>query len=112
MGHKNQDPLHLPEPPTDPPAPTEAEYYDAEWADRQEEKWNALSVALEFMGKIRSELKSSNEHKLICKLGGHRNHSLGFLLNVMESTIKIKMQDIVYELLDRGFAPPEEAKTV
>ncbi len=105
----DQDPRHLPEPSLDPPCLTEAEYYDSEWADRQEEKWNSLGSVLESMKEINSKLKTFNQYNILCNLGGNRAHSIGFLLNVIESAIKIRMGDIKDEMLDKGFAPPEGA---
>lgn len=96
----NQDPMHLPEPSLDPPCPTEAEYCDTEWADRQEGKWKRLSSTLEQFEGINTGFE------LVCDLGEGRTRSLGFLLSIIENTLKIRMQDIVDEMIDRGFAPP------
>ncbi len=104
---RNRD--KVPEQPVNPPALTESEYYDSEWADRQEEKWNSLGSVLESMKEINSKLKTSNQYNILCNLGGNRAHSIGYLLNVIESAIKIRMQDIKDEMIDKGFAPPDGA---
>ncbi len=101
-----------PEQPVDPPSPTADKVRVRKWADRERERWGALSNALESLTTAQEYLTEGQEGGPVIEVPvkGRRDQDADILMVSLIKAVTEEMAMIVEDLLDAGCEPPEVAK--